>query len=105
MFNTGKNLLLTFFLAPALVISTTDAAETEPAAASAQESSQPIGISANPGAVNQITGTGQAGEWLGFTKDSGVFLGGVWTGNTNYLISGGEQPRSWSWNKIGRAHV
>ena len=36
------------------------------------------GISSNPGAVDQITGTGQAGEWLGFKKDSGVFLGGVW---------------------------
>ena len=52
----------------------------------------PLGISANPGAVNQITGTGQAGEWLGFQKDSGVFLGGVWAGDTNYLISGGNQP-------------
>src|SRR5882762_6605572 len=99
MFNSGKNLLLTFFLAPALVVSTTDAAETEPVAP-AQESSQPVGISANPGAVNQITGTGQAGEWLVFTKDSGVFLGGVWAGDTNYLISGGEQPRSWSWDSL-----
>jgi len=26
----------------------------------------PLRISANPGAVNQITGTGQAREWLGF---------------------------------------
>jgi len=60
----------------------------------------PLGISANPGAVNQITGTGQAGGWLGFTKDSGVFLGGVWAGDTNYLISGGEQPGSWSWDSL-----
>jgi len=97
--NVGKNLLFTFFLVPALVVSTTPAAEPEPAA-SAQESSQPIGISANPGAVDQVTGTGLACEWLGFTKDSGVFLGGVWAGDTNYLISGGEQPRSWSWNSL-----
>ena len=60
----------------------------------------PIGISANPGAVDQVTGTGQAGEWLGFKKDSGVFLGGVWAADTNYLISGGEQPGSWSWNSL-----
>jgi porin len=60
----------------------------------------PLGISANPGAVNQITGTGQAGEWLGFQKDSGVFLGGVWAADTNYLISGGERPGSWSWNSL-----
>ncbi len=60
----------------------------------------PLGISANPGAVNQTTGTGQAGEWLGFKKDSGVYLGGVWAGDTNYLISGGEQPGVWSWNSL-----
>jgi porin len=60
----------------------------------------PLGISSNPGAVNQTTGTGQLGEWLGFTKDSGVFLGGVWAGDTNYLISGGEQPGSWSWDSL-----
>jgi porin len=59
-----------------------------------------LGISANPGAVNQIAGTGQAGEWLGFKKDSGVFLGGVWAGDTNYLISGGKQPGAWSWNSL-----
>src|SRR3954471_12066921 len=48
---------------------------------SAEQSDEPassLGISANPGAVNQTTGTGQAGEWLGFKKDSGVYLGGVW---------------------------
>ncbi len=100
MFNARKNLLRIFFLAPALVFSTTDAAETEPAAAPAQESLQPIGISANPGAVNQTTGTGQAGEWLGFKKDSGVYLGGVWAADTNYLISGGVHPGSWSWNSL-----
>ncbi len=100
MFNAGKNLLLIFFLPAALVVSPTDAAETEPATAATQETLQPIGISANPGAVNQVTGTGQAGEWLGFKKDSGVFLGGVWAADTNYLISGGEQPGSWSWNSL-----
>jgi porin len=60
----------------------------------------PIGISANPGAVDQVTGTGLAGEWLGFKKDSGVFLGGIWAADTNCLMSGGEQPGSWSWNSL-----
>src|SRR2546429_8099973 len=60
----------------------------------------PLGISANPGAVNQTTGIGQAGEWLGFTKDSGVYLGGVWAADTNYLISGGVHPGSWSWDSL-----
>ena len=70
---------------------------------SAEERSASViaeGISSNPGAVDQITGTGQAGEWLGFKKDSGVFLGGVWAADTNYLIAGGEQPGSWSWNSL-----
>jgi carbohydrate-selective porin OprB len=70
---------------------------------SAEQSNEPassLGISANPGAVNQTTGTGQAGEWLGFKKDSGVYLGGVWAADTNYLISGGEQPGTWSWNSL-----
>jgi len=64
------------------------------------EPAPPLGSSANPGAVNQITGTGQVGEWLGFKKDSGVFLGDVWAGDTNCLISGGEQPGAWSWNSL-----
>src|SRR6266403_335076 len=56
--------------------------------------------SARLGDVKQTTGTGQLGEWLGFTKDSGVFLGGVWAGDTNYLISGGVHPGSWSWDSL-----
>jgi porin len=77
------------------------AAESPPLSAEqGNEPAPPLGISANPGAVNQITGTGQAGECLGFKKDSGVFLGGVWAGDTNYLISGGEQPGEWSWNSL-----
>ena len=56
------------------------------------------GISANPGAVNIVTGTGQLGRWLGFDKDSGVHLGGAWIGNTGYLLSGGVEPQTWSFN-------
>src|SRR6266550_5555474 len=44
MFNAGKNLLLIFFLPAALVVSPTDASETEPATAATQETLQPIGI-------------------------------------------------------------
>src|SRR5260370_19124404 len=59
-------------------------AESHPLTAEqANAPAPPIGISANPGAVDQITGTGLAGEWLGFKKDSGVFLGGVWAADTN----------------------
>jgi len=94
-----------FTLFGLVIVSATTAfatsAESPPLSAEQDnEPAAPLGISANPGAVNQITGTGQAGEWLGFKKDSGVFLGGVWAGDTNCLISGGEQPGAWSWNSL-----
>lgn len=56
------------------------------------------GISANPGAVNILTGTGLLGRLLGFGPDSGVRLGGLWIGNANYLFAGGAEPRMWSFN-------
>lgn len=59
-----------------------------------------LGISANPGAINQTTGTGQAAEWLGLDRDWGIVLGGVWVGDTNYLIAGGANPGSWTWNSL-----
>ena len=102
--NAGKNLLLTFFLAPVLVVSTTHAAETEPAAAPTQESLQPIGIGANPGAVNATTGTGELEKYLldlaGIKDDRGVRIGGLWIGNTNWLMSGGAEPGEVSWNSL-----
>lgn len=56
------------------------------------------GISANPGAVNILTGTGLLGRLLGFGPDSGVRLGGLWIGDANYLFAGGAEPRMWSFN-------
>ena len=47
------------------------------------------GISSNPGATNFLMGTGLLGRLLGFGKDSGVRLGGLWIGDTNYLFAGG----------------
>ena len=58
------------------------------------------GIAANPGAVNIVTGTGQLGRWLGLDRDSGVFLGGAWVGDAGYLLSGGVEPRTWSFNSL-----
>jgi porin len=58
------------------------------------------GISGNPGAVNILTGTGLLGRLLGFGKDSGVRLGGLWIGDTNYLFSGGTDPKTWSFNSL-----
>ena len=102
--NLGKNLLLTFFLAPALVVSTTHAAETEPAGGSTQESLQPIGIGGNPGAVNASTGTAELEKYLldlgGIKDDHGVRIGGQWIGNTNWLMSGGAEPGKVSWDSL-----
>ena len=62
------------------------------------------GISSNPGAVDISTGTGElAGaieKFAGLPKDSGLFLGGVWVGDTNGLLSGGAEPGSWSFNSL-----
>jgi porin len=93
-------LILSWMIAACAETAFATSAESPPLSAEQDNEPAPLGISANPGAVNQITGTGQAGEWLGFKKDSGVFLGGVWAADTNYLISGGEQPRSWSWDSL-----
>ena len=68
-----------------------------PARLAAQSSN---GISANPGAVNIVTGTGALGRLLGFDKESGVRLGGAWIGNAGYLFSGGVEPRTWSFNSL-----
>ncbi len=58
------------------------------------------GISANPGAVNVLTGTGSLGEALGFGPQSGVRIGGLWIGDANYLFAGGVEPRSWAFDSL-----
>ena len=62
-------------------------------------------IAANPAAVNIVTGSGWLGQQLGLRSDSGVFLGGVWVGNGNYLASGGEQPERSSFNSLFVANL
>jgi porin len=57
-------------------------------------------IAANPAAVNIVAGSGWLGQTLGMRPDSGVFLGGVWVGNGNYLFSGGESPGTSSFNSL-----
>ncbi len=59
------------------------------------------GISGNPGAVNILTGTGDLGEWLQIPESSGVRLGGVWLGDYNDLLCGGDgthHNRRWTGN-------
>jgi porin len=58
------------------------------------------GLSANPGAVNIVTGTGRLGRLLGLDKNSGFQLGGMWLADGNYLVSGGAEPRKSSFNSL-----
>lgn len=67
----------------------------------AEESS--YGISGNPGAVNILTGTGELGKFLHIPKSSGVRLGGLWIGDYNALVSGGDgthDNRRWTGNSL-----
>jgi porin len=38
---------------------------------------------------------------MGFKEDSGIHLGGLWIGNTDFLLSGGAKPRTSSFNSLG----
>jgi porin len=58
------------------------------------------GISGNAAAVNVETGNGMLGQALGFGLDSGVRIGGVWVGNANVLLTGGEKSAQSSFNSL-----
>jgi len=55
------------------------------------QKTEELGISANPAATNETTGTGWLGDQLGVNK-RGVRLGGVWVGGVNDLVTGGVDP-------------
>ena len=67
---------------------------------SALSTRQPEAISANPGAVDIVIGTGLLGRLIRLDKIPGVRLGGLWIGNSDYLITGGIKPHSWSFNSL-----
>jgi porin len=60
----------------------------------------PPTIAANPGASNPLPGTGLLGKLIGFTPESGIRIGGLWVGNSDYLFTGGQKPRTWSFNSL-----
>lgn len=51
-----------------------------------------VGFSANPGSVNLEIGTGAIGEALGFSKESGVRIGGLLIEDYSYQLAGGLKP-------------
>ena len=65
----------------------------------------PPAIAANPAAVDIIAGSGWLGRQVGLQPDSGVFLGGLWVGNGNYLFSGGASPGNSSFNSLFVANL
>jgi porin len=56
--------------------------------------------SANPAAVNIISGTGALGRFLGIDPDSGFRLGGLWIGDSNGIMTGGVEPGRWGLNSL-----
>ena len=64
-----------------------------------------LGISSNPSATSKNAGTGQVAEWLGVKKDWGIFIGGVWDADSDFLISGGRDPGSWTFNSLFIANL
>jgi porin len=73
---------------------------TQPKASATASGAELQAISGNPGEVNDVTGTGLLGRILGLDKIPGVFLGGVWVGDANYLVTGGVKPHLWSFNSL-----
>ena len=71
-------------LAPGLVLTPASSEEARLAGRPA------VGISANPAATEDTTGTGWLGRQLGLPD--GIELGGVWVSAGNYLLSGGVDP-------------
>jgi porin len=76
--------------------SSTDAGSESSSGSSSEAAAS--AISGNPGATNILIGTGALGRLLGFDKDSGVYLGGAWIGDSNWLMSGGLRPGKWTYD-------
>lgn len=64
-----------------------------------------VPISGNPAADNITVGTGRLGELLGFDKDSGIRFGGMWSGDSSWLATGGLEPGRWSLNSLSIADL
>jgi porin len=59
-----------------------------------------VAVSANPAAVNIVTGTGALGRLLGIGDDTGIRLGGLWVGDASGVLSGGLSPGRWGLNSL-----
>ncbi|WP_406698313.1 carbohydrate porin [Singulisphaera sp. Ch08] len=57
-------------------------------------------ISANPAAVDILTGTGAIGRFFGLKDESGIRLGGLWVGDASGVVAGGRHPGDWGLNSL-----
>ncbi|SIO35354.1 porin [Singulisphaera sp. GP187] len=57
-------------------------------------------ISANPAAVNILTGTAALGRFFGLKDESGIRLGGLWVGDASGVVAGGRHPGDWGLNSL-----
>ena len=48
-------------------------------------------LAGNPAAVNLFNGTGKLGELLGISPETGIKFGGLWIGNTAFIMGGQNQ--------------
>ena len=74
--------------------------DTAGEAAAAPGEAGAAATSANPAAVNIISGTGALGRWLGIDPDSGFRVGGLWIGDSNGIMTGGVAPGRWALNSL-----
>jgi len=79
---------------------TTNASDEDPSFVDQLRGEVPSAISGNPSAVYDIPGSGMLGRFLRVPEDRGLWVGGVWVGNANGLLSGGAEPGKWSWNSL-----
>src|SRR4029077_9649026 len=54
---------------------------------------------------NILAGTGALGRFLGFDKETGIRLGGVWVGDGSGVLAGGRNPGAWAFNGLPVADV
>ncbi len=95
-------LALVLLARPATAAPTGQAVATKPLATQEVDTTTGLGISANPAAIQDNTGSGAAQRFLlkqfGVKNDRGVRFGGLWLADCNWLISGGEKPGAFSCN-------
>src|SRR5262249_36781170 len=77
-----------------------EAPPTAGGAAAAPGEAGSAATSANPAAVNIISGTGALGRFLGIDPDSGFRRGGPWIGDSNGIMTGGVAPGRWALNSL-----